>query len=319
MSPSPECWIGIDVAKASLDVALLPQGKSFHFRYDQDGIDAIKALIAHPAATIVVLESTGGYEARLAIELLDLHCRVAVVNPRRVRDLAKGLGQLAKTDRLDAAILARYAQLVELQFLEKTSAKQAELTALVQRRQQLTHLQTMESNRLELTRSKPARHSIEQVLALLRKQIQQLEKQIAKLLASDDHWNQLAQRLQSIPGIGPLTAATLLAELPELGQLNRQCVAALVGVAPYAHESGPQSGKRSIRGGRASLRKALYMATLTAKRCNPLIRAFAQRLHLAGKPFKVIMIACMRKLLTILNAIVKQQTNWNYEKPSLTS
>ncbi len=318
MSTAPECWIGIDVAKATLDVALLPQGTSFHFSYDQAGIDALKRLIGNPAATIVVLESTGGYETRLAVELLEFQCRVAVVNPRRVRDLAKGLGQLAKTDRLDAAILARYAQLVELQFLEPTSEKQAELTALVQRRQQLVHLHTMESNRLEPTRSQPARRSIEQVLALLRRQIQQVEKQIAKRLDSDDHWSQLAQRLQSIPGIGPLTAATLLAELPELGRLNRQCVAALVGVAPYAHDSGGQSGKRSIRGGRASLRKALYMATLTAKRCNPLIRAFAQRLQLAGKPFKVIMIACMRKLLTILNAIVKQQTLWN-ENPSLPS
>jgi transposase len=318
MSSVPEYWIGIDVAKASFDVALLPQGKTFHFNYDQAGIDALRKLIDNPAATVVVLESTGGYECRLAAELLEFKCRVAIVNPRRVRDLAKGLGQLAKTDRVDALILVRYAQVVELQFLEKTSEKQVELAALIQRRQQLVQLQTMESNRRELAASKTARKSIDLVLALFQKQIQQLEKQIAKLLASDDHWNQLAERLRSIPGIGALTAATLLAELPELGKLNRQCVAALVGVAPYANDSGPHTGKRSIRGGRAALRRALYMATLTARRCNPVIKAFAQRLENAGKPFKLVMVACMRKLLTILNAIVKTNSTWTYSNHTIT-
>ena len=311
MLDTPQCWVGVDVAKATFDVALLPQGKTYHFAYDQAGIDQCKSLLTQPAATIVVLESTGGYESRLATELVEHGCRVAVVNPRQVRDLAKGLGQLAKTDRIDAGILARFAQVVELQFLEKTTEKQAELAALIQRRRQLVQLRVMESNRLELTRVKAARKSIEQVLKLFEKQIQQLEKQIAKLLESDERWNNLSQLLTSIPGIGTLTAATLLADLPELGKLNRQCVAALVGVAPYAADSGPQSGKRAIRGGRAALRRTLYMATITAKRCNPGIQKFAQRLQAAGKPFKVIMIACMRKLLTLINAIVNSQTMWS--------
>ena len=311
MLDTPQCWVGVDVAKATFDVALLPQGKTYHFAYDQAGIDQCKSLLTQPAATIVVLESTGGYESRLATELVEHGCRVAVVNPRQVRDLAKGLGQLAKTDRIDAGILARFAQVVELQFLEKTTEKQAELAALIQRRRQLVQLRVMESNRLELTRVKAARKSIEQVLKLFEKQIQQLEKQIAKLLESDERWNNLSQLLTSIPGIGTLTAATLLADLPELGKLTRQCVAALVGVAPYAADSGPQSGKRAIRGGRAALRRTLYMATITAKRCNPGIQKFAQRLQAAGKPFKVIMIACMRKLLTLINAIVNSQTMWS--------
>jgi transposase len=307
---TPQCWVGIDVAKATFDVALLPQGKTYHFAYDLAGIDALKLLLTEPEATIVVLEATGGYESRLATELLEHGCRVAVVNPRQARDFAKGLGQHAKTDRIDAGVLARFAQVVDLQFLEKTTEKQAELVALIQRRRQLVGLRVMESNRLELTQVKAARKSIEQVLRLFDKQIQQLEKQIAKLLETDDRWNNLSQLLRSIPGIGILTAATLLADLPELGKLNRQCVAALVGVAPYAADSGPQSGKRAIRGGRPDLRRSLYMATLTAKRCNPVIKTFAERLLAAGKPFKVIMIACMRKLLTIINAIVNTQKPW---------
>ena len=316
--PQPQCWVGVDVAKATLDVALLPQSKTYHFKYDAQGVEEFLALLTDPATTIVVLESTGGYECRLAAELLEHGCRVAIVNPSRVRHLAKGLGQLAKTDRIDAGVLARYAQVVELQFLEKTSEKQAELAALVQRRKQLVNLRTMESNRLELTTVKVARKSIEAVLALFEKQIKQIEKQIAKLLEDDDRWNKLSQLLLSIPGIGMLTAATLLAELPELGQLNRQCVAALVGVAPYAADSGPHVGKRTIRGGRADLRRALYMATLTAKRCNPTIQAFAQRLHQAGKPFKLIMIACMRKLITIINAIINTNQPWRNNSPITT-
>lgn len=311
MDGSFSTFVGIDVAKRSLDVCLLPEGTALSLVYDQSGLRQLRQQLPAPGSCLIVVEATGGYQRRLVAELVDAgHC-VAVVNPRQVRDFARGMGILAKTDRLDASVLAQFGQHVRLRTVAKTSDKQAELEQLVIRRRQLVELRTIETNRLETCPSSAVRKSIQLLVDRLNKDIQRIEKTILALLESDEDWRGKAQILGSTPGIGTTTAASLLAELPELGQLNRQKISALVGLAPFNNDSGPVKGKRSIRGGRASVRSALYMAALSARRCNPLIRAFAQRLEAAGKPFKVVITACMRKLLVILNTLLKTNSHWN--------
>ncbi len=263
-----------------------------------------------PHDCTIVLEATGGFERRLAAELVDAGRRVAIVNPRQVRDFARGIGVLAKNDRVDARVLAIYAQHVRLRWHTKPAEKQQELTALVGRRRQLIALQTAESNRLEQATIKSAAKSIRHVLDLLRKELKNLDVEIARLIADDDDWRGKSELLQSVPGVGPATSASLVAELPELGKLNRQQIASLVGLAPFSRDSGQFRGQRSIWGGRGSVRRALYMAAFNAKRSNPVIRAFAERLKRGGKRPKVILTACMRKLLVILNTMVRNQTAW---------
>lgn len=269
------------------------------------------AQLPPPDQARVVIEATGGYEHQLVAALLDAGYCVAVVNPRQVRDFAKALGILAKTDRIDAGVLARFGQQVQPRPLAENPPQQAELAQLVARRRQLIELRTMESNRLELTTAKLARKSISTVLATLEKQIARLDAEFARLIESNDDWRAKAQILASTPGIGPVASATLLAELPELGKLNRQQIASLAVLAPFNHDSGKLRGQRSICGGRSSVRTVLYMATVSAQRCNPVLRAFAQRLAAAGKRPKVILTACMRKLLVILNTMLKQNSPWN--------
>jgi transposase len=314
MEGSPRCFnafAGIDVAKASLEMATWPASGSLTVNNDAAGIELLSQRLRALDHCLIVVEATGGYERTVVAALIEAGFAVALVNPRQVRDYARGIGVLAKTDRLDAEVLARFAREVQPQPLAKTSEKQRELDDLVTRRRQLVALRTMESNRCETTTSKLARQSIDKVLAVLNRQIERLETAIAHLIENDDDWRHKGQLLQSVPGIGPGTSATLIAELPELGQLNRQEIAALAGLAPYNHDSGRLRGQRSIWGGRSSVRAGLFMATLAARRCNPVIRRFAQRLQKAGKCFKVIMTACMRKLLIIMNVLVKTNTHWN--------
>jgi transposase len=303
--------VGIDIAKHSFEVCLLPDGTQRAFTYDQDGVGRLRQLLPPVDECLIVLEATGGYQRPLVAELTQAGYQVAVVNPRQVRDFARGLGILAKTDRLDARVLARFGQHVELRPIEPLPAEQSELAELVVRRRQLVELRTAETNRLDTITARSVRKSVQQMIRTLERQIEQVEKQITALLKSRDDWRQKAELLQSVPGIGATTAATLIAELPELGQTNRQQAAALVGLAPYNNDSGPARGKRTIWGGRAAVRSALYMAALTARRCNPVIRRFAQRLEHQGKPFKVVITACMRKLLVILNTLLKNNTAWN--------
>jgi transposase len=260
---------------------------------------------------LIVIEATGGYERRLVAELLDAGHRVAVVNPRQVRDFAKAFGILAKTDRLDAAVLASFAEKVRPRANAPHAEKQAELQQLVARRRQLVDLRTAESNRLETITVKAVRKDVQQVVDHLNKHLRKIEQEILAAIESDDDWHDKMKILTSTPGIGVTSAATILAELPELGQANRQKVSALVGVAPYANDSGTRRGKRSIRGGRATLRCGLYMAALSASRCNPVIKAFAERLKAQGKPAKVVLTACLRKLLVILNTMLKTNSPWN--------
>lgn len=311
MDDSLITFVGVDVSKRSLDVCLLPQGNTLSLAYDQNGLLQLRGQLPAPGMCLIVVEATGGYQRRLVADLLDAGHLVAVVNPRQVRDFARGLGILAKTDRLDASVIARFGQHVRPRSIAKTPQKQAELQQLVIRRRQLVDLRTAETNRLETCSSRDVHKSIQCMVDRLNKDILRIEKSILAFLESDDDWRDKVEILGSTPGIGTTTAVSLLADLPELGRLNRQQIGALVGLAPFNHDSGSFRGKRSIWGGRASVRNALYMAALTAKRCNPVIRAFAQRLEAAGKPFKVIITACMRKLLIILNTMLKTNSHWD--------
>jgi transposase len=302
-------FVGIDVSKSKFDVMILPEGTRCTWPYDGEGIaQFIAELPRHDC--LIVLEATGGYERRLAAELVTAGHRTAIVNPRQVRDFARGIGVLAKNDRVDARVLAIYAQHVTPRLLKKPSEKQQELTGLVVRRRQLLAFQVAESNRLEQSTVKLATKSMRHVLDLLRKELKTLDAEIARLIADNDDWRNKSELLQTVPGVGPATSASLVAELPELGKLNRQQIASLVGLAPFSRDSGQYHGQRSIWGGRGSVRSALYMAAFNAKRCNPIIRAFADRLRQAGKRSKVVLTACMRKLLVILNTMVRNQTPW---------
>jgi transposase len=303
--------LGIDVSKANLDVASSESSRLLRVANDPGGFQKLLEQLPPPDRCQIVLESTGAYHVELVDFLVERDYAVAVVLPSRVRNFARGLGWLAKTDVLDARLLVRYSQHAEeLLFCEKTSENQRELHALVTRRRQLVDLLAQEKNHLEATRNPKMRGDIEQVIELLEQRIQTFDDQLAQFCEADEHSRRLRQLLISVPGVGPVTAITLIAELPELGQVNRQEIAALVGVAPMNNDSGPTSKHRQVRGGRTSVRCALYMAAFNAARCNPVIREFAQRLAAEGKPFKVRITACMRKLLAILNTMVKTNTPW---------
>ena len=307
----PQTFIGIDVSQSSWDVHVLPEGRSFSIRVDDGAAERLLAQLGDPAGALVVVEATGGVERELVAALLEAGWTVAVVNPRCVRDFAKALNRLAKTDRIDAETIAEFARRVQPRPTQKIPEKQQRLDALVTRRRQLVGLRSMERTRKLQAADRTAQRSIDKTLRFLDRQVADLDQAIAKLIDAEDDWRAKRDLIQSVPGVGPMTSAALVAELPELGRLNRQEIAALAGVAPFNHDSGKFRGQRRIRGGRSALRTTLYMAAFVAKRCNPKIRTFAERLHKAGKPFKVVVTACMRKLLTILNTLVRTGTPWN--------
>jgi transposase len=307
---TPQTFVGIDVSKAKLDVCCLPGGEYRQFSNDREGhAKLIQWLLTMPNSLLVV-ESTGGYERDLMYAVQDAELAIALCNPRQVRDFAKALGLLAKTDRIDSRVLALFAQHVRPRIAAQTSEQQRELDSLVTRRRQLVELHTAEENRLQQASQKSVLQSLQKMLEVIDRQLKGVEKRITELLQSDDDWRQKIELLQSVAGVGPVTAAALVAELPELGNVSRQAIAALAGVAPYADDSGQFRGQRRIRGGRAPVRTNLYMAAFNASRRNPVIREYAARLRSFGKPFKVVMIACMRKLLVILNTMLKTNTPW---------
>lgn len=312
--PAPQpVFCGIDVAKDKLDLARHDTGEVRTFPNTPDGV---RRLVDHlrplAPAPLVAVEATGGYERDALDALLDAAIPVALVNPRHVRDFARGLGRQAKTDAVDARVLADFARLAAPRLAAKRPAKRVELEALVTCRRQLRHVQAEQSNRLGATRSPAARKAIEAVLGTLAEQVADLDEQIRALIASDqDDLGPPDTLLRSAPGVGPVLSATLLSELPELGRLDRRQVTSLAGLAPFNRDSGRFSGRRSIRGGRSEVRSVLYMGTVSAVRCNPVIRAFADRLKAAGKAGKVVIVACMRKLLTILNAMVRDNLSWD--------
>lgn len=307
------CFVGIDVAKDKLDVCVLPGGECHEFTNDPGGQAALVDCLRQLPSVAIVIEATGGYERPALLAMQDAAFHVTLVNPRQMRDFAKGIGQYAKTDALDAAMLAEFARMVMPPPTDKTSEKQRELDALVTRRRQLLETRVAEQNRLLQTCDKFIEKSLQRVRKAIDRELETVEKRIAKLLESDDEWKAKLDILESTPGVGRISGMTLLVELPELGKLNRQKIAALVGVAPYPKDSGKSRGKRSIWGGRRSVRNVLYMAALTARRFNPTIKEFAARLHAAGKSFKAIQVACIRKLLVILNTMIKNNTPWNAE------
>ncbi len=309
---TPPCFVGIDVSKQQLDVAAT-DASSFRVPNTPAGIAALLTRLAAPAPALVVLEATGGYERPAAQALVDAGLLVAVVNPRQVRAFAKATGQLAKNDRLDAQLLARYARMVQPPAHGVPDAATWQLQALVHRRADLVAMRTMEQNRRPLL---PAalQADVDAHLAWLSEHIDALGEQLASLIAASAAWQAQDTRLRAVPGVGPVLSATLLADLPELGRLSRHAIAALVGVAPLVCESGQFRGRRRCYGGRASVRSVLFMAARTASQHNPRIAAYATRLRAAGKPDKVVMVACARKLLVILNAMVRDGSVWQVGK-----
>ena len=311
MDVTCHAFVGIDVAKHSLDVYLASEDRGFTVKNSTAGFKELLAELPVAGSCFVVIEATGGYQSRVVGALVAAGHQVAVVNPRQVRDFARSLGVLAKTDRLDARMIARFGETVRPRAAQVGSEKQAELRELVTRRRQLVELRTADENRLETTLTKVVRKNVRHLIEQLDKQIRELEEAIGQLVENEPELAAKAALLRAVPGVGPVTVTSLLVELPELGRLDRQEVAALVGVAPFNRDSGKFHGRRRISGGRSAVRSVLYMAALTARRFNPLIRAFAQRLEATGKPFKVVLTACMRKLLVLLNSIVKNNLPWN--------
>ena len=308
-----EKFVGIDVSKGTLDIHIAPPGKSLHVVHDDSGIGQILESMKEVCPTLIVLEATGGLEIRLASELASAGLPVAVINPRQARDFAKATGRLAKTDQVDAAVLAAFAQAIRPQARPLKDADTRALDDMVSRRRQLITMRVQEMLRLGMAASAPMQKSLRKHIAWLDKQIDQIDSDLTKRLRNSDLWRTKDDLLQGIPGVGAVTSITMLTKCPELGTLNRREIAALAGVAPLANDSGKHRGKRSIWGGRADVRAALYMATLSAIRFNPAIKEFASRLKQAGKPAKVVIVACMRKLLTIMNAMLKNNASWNPE------
>ncbi len=309
--PPAPVYVGIDVAQDKLDLARTDADAVPVFANDPAGVAAVVGLLSSIKPAVIVVEATGGLERPLLDALLEAGLPAALVHPGRVRYFAKGLGILAKTDRIDARVLAQFARLAAPRLTQKRSANQAELAALVVCRRQLTLARAEQANRRRATASKAALRSIDAVLATLDKQVEALDKQIRELLDADDDFKHLDGLLRSVPGVGPVLSATLAAELRELGQTDRRQVGALVGVAPFNCDSGKLKGRRAIRGGRTAVRCVLYMATLAAMRSNPLIQTFALRLKHAGKLNKVVIVACMRKLLALLNAMLRDNLTWD--------
>jgi transposase len=308
------CYAGVDVAKDTVELALGPQASVERFANEPGGHEAmVKRLLEHKVA-LVVLEASGGYEFAVACAAQAAGLAVAVINPRQARDFAKAMGYLAKTDAIDARMLAQLAQVIAVhpereRFVKVLAdAEQQRLQALVLRRSQLIGMLSAERQRLASSHA-AARKSIEKLISAIRKQLEDIEAQLATHI--ERHHADLAALLQSMDGVGPATAAMLIAELPELGRLDARQIAALVGVAPFNRDSGKMRGKRMIGGGPAQVRRSLYMAALVATRFNRAIARFYQRLLGAGKPKKVALVACMRKLLTILNAMVRSGKPWD--------
>jgi transposase len=303
-------FVGIDVSKDRLDVHLRPGGEAFAVTRDGQGIDALVAALAKVVPRLIVIEATGGFETVVAAGLAAAGLPLAIVNPRQIRDFARAIGRLAKTDALDAEVIARFAEAVQPEPRPLPDEAARELGELVARRRQLIEMIVAENNRRRsLTRAKPIK-TVDRVLATLQKQLTAIESDIDDSIRGSPAWQATENLLLSVPGIGSKIARTLIAELPELGTLDRRQIAALVGLAPFNRDSGLMRGRRAIAGGRKVVRNALYMSILVAIRRNLPLAATYDRLRHAGKPAKVAIVACMRKLLIILNAIVRDQKPW---------
>ena len=309
LSASP-LFVGIDVSKDSLDVHVRPSGEAFAVARNGEGLDSLVARLQPLAPALVTLEATGGFELTVAAALAGAGLPLAVVNPRQIRDFGRATGRLAKTDALDAEVIALFAERIRPEPRPVADGEAQALAELVARRRQVVEMIAMETNRRKQARSARVRRMIEATLKALQAQLVDLDRDLGDAVRSSPAWRATEDLLTSVPGVGDVTARTLIADLPELGRLDRRQLAALVGVAPMNRDSGRMRGYRAIAGGRSAVRCALYMATLTATRCNPVIRAHYQQLVQRGRPKKVALVACMRRLLSILNAIVRSATPW---------
>jgi len=304
-------YVGIDVAKATLDVAIGSDGELVQVENSEAGIARLLERLGEATPKLVVLEATGGYESVVAGAIVGRGIDVAVVNPRQVRDFAKATGVLAKTDRIDARVLARFAEAVRPEPRPLPTAEVKELDEYLSRRRQLVDMLTMEKNRQSIATTDRMKKSLKKHVDWLEEALRRANDDIDKAIRNSPAWREQEDLLRSVPGIGPVSARTMLAELPELGRLNRKKIAALVGVAPLNRDSGTLQGSRTCWGGRASVRQVLYMAALSAVRCNPVIRRTYLALRARGKKHKVAVVACVRKLLTILTAMVRDQRRWS--------
>jgi transposase len=311
---SEERMVGIDVAQGTLAVGAVPGERTWEVPYTTDGLAALAAELTALAPTRVVLEGTGGLQARAVAALALAGLPVVVVNPRQVRDFARATGQLAKTDAIDALVLARFAAAVRPPVRALAAADTVRLSEIVTRRRQLVDMRRAEEQRLARLEAQPAarrvRSDVADHIAWLTRRIERLDDELHEAILASPVWRAQDQLYQSVRGVGPVIAHTLLAELPELGRVSGKAIAALVGLAPFAHESGRWRGPRHIRGGRQPVRQVLYLGAMTGVRYNPVLRAYYTRLLAAGKPKKVALVACAHKLLTILNAIARDQRPW---------
>jgi transposase len=303
-------FVGIDVAKDRLDIHLRPSGEAFRVSRDPKGLHGLIGRLSSLPIALVVLEATGGFEATVAAALAGAGLPLCVVNPRQIRDFARAMGRLAKTDALDAEVIALFAERVRPPARPLPEPESRHLTGLVGRRRQIIEMIGMETNRRGQTVDKQLARRIDRHVAFLQKELAEVDRNIGQAIKASPAWREAEALLKSVPGIGDVTARTLLAELPELGTVSRHQLAALVGVAPINRDSGLMRGRRAIGGGRTSVRGVLYMAALTAIRRHSPFRAFYERLTARGRPKKVALVAVMRKLLTILNAIVRDRSPW---------
>jgi len=305
-----QVFVGVDVSKDRLDIHVRPSGESFDVSRNGEGLAMLVDRLKHLSPALIVLEATGGFETAVAAAVASSGLPLAVVNPRQIRDFARATGRLAKTDALDAAAIAHFAEAVHPQPRPLPDAQAQELGELVSRRRQVIEMMVAERNRARLLQSARLRKRLERHIAALQKELTEIERDLDESIRGTPVWRENEDLLKSVPGIGDATARTLLADLPELGTLGRKQIAALVGVAPFNRDSGAWRGRRTIWGGRAAVRSALYMAALVASRWNPVIAAFYRHLRDLGKPAKVALAACMRKLLVMLNAILRDRKPW---------
>ena len=318
MTPTP-LFVGIDVAKDALDLCTLPAGDTARVPNTDDGHRALIAGLRDRPVTLIALEATGGYQAPLVAALAAAGLPVVVVNPRQVRRFAQALGLLAKTDRIDARVLAAFADKIRPEPRPVPAADQEAVRELLDRRRQLVQMRTAEANRLDTARSKAVRQQIRKHVAWLDRQLKAVEADLDAAIRACPAWRADDDLLRTAPGVGPQVARTLLLDLPELGRLDRRQIGALVGLAPVNRDSGRSRGKRQIAGGRAAVRCALYMASLSAVRHGPALRAFYRRLRAAGKAAKVALVAVARKLLTILNSMLRDRLTWDQTRAAQTA
>ena len=312
-------YVGVDVAKARLDVSVRPSGDKWNVPRDEEGVRQLVSRLKTLKPVMVLLEASGGLELPLVAALAAEAVPVAVVNPRQVRDFAKATGKLAKTDALDAAVLAHFAEVVRPPVRPLRDHETQALSSLVARRHQVMAMLVSEKNRLGSDAATAVRTRIEAHIAWLQRELDDLDKDLRQTLRQSPVWRDKDDLLRTVPGVGEQISVTLLAHLPELGTLDRRQIAALVGVAPFNRDSGAVRGKRTVWGGRARVRAALYMGALVATRCNPVIRGFYQTLLASGKPKKLALTACMRKLLVILNSMLKHSSPWRSVDPGVVS